>query len=92
MNGKGDKRRPQKVDQAVFESNWDRIFKKKRSGPMTISEYTSEDGNRTAEVICEAEGFFAWFFQNDEHVRTVKKVTEQDAENAAEDWVLGLIE
>ena len=76
MNGKGDKRRPQKVDQVVFESNWDRIFNKKRSVPMTISEYTSEDGNRTAEVICEAEGFFTWFFQNGEHVRTVKKHSE----------------
>ena len=26
MNGKGDKRRPQKVPQNEYESNWDRIF------------------------------------------------------------------
>ena len=26
MNGKGDKRRPQKVPQDEYESNWDRIF------------------------------------------------------------------
>jgi len=28
MNGKGDKRRPQQVDQKTFESNWDKIFNK----------------------------------------------------------------
>ena len=26
MNGKGDKRRPQRVDNKTFDSNWDRIF------------------------------------------------------------------
>lgn len=30
MNGKGDKRRPQNVDQKTFESNWDRIFSRKQ--------------------------------------------------------------
>lgn len=59
---------------------------------MTLSVYTSEDKRRTAEVICEAEGYFAWFFQDGEHVRSVKKLTEEEAEFAAEDWVFGLIE
>lgn len=56
---------------------------------MNISEYTSQDGIRSAEVICEAEGFFACLFMNDELVRSVKKHTEEEAEFAAEDWVLG---
>ena len=30
MAGKGDKKRPRKVDKKVFEDNWDRIFKKKK--------------------------------------------------------------
>jgi len=30
MNGKGDKRRPRKVPEKEYESNWDRIFGKKK--------------------------------------------------------------
>ena len=30
MNGKGDKRRPRKVPEKEYESNWDRIFNSKR--------------------------------------------------------------
>jgi hypothetical protein len=30
MNGKGDKRRPRKVPEKEYESNWDRIFNPKR--------------------------------------------------------------
>ena len=30
--GKGDKRRPRIVQRAVFESNWDLIFRKKSGG------------------------------------------------------------
>jgi hypothetical protein len=30
MNGKGSKPRPFSVDRNTFESNWDRIFKKKQ--------------------------------------------------------------
>ena len=30
MAGKGDKRRPRKVDEKTFEDNWNRIFKKKK--------------------------------------------------------------
>lgn len=33
MNGKGDKRRPQRVDQKTFDSNWDRIFNKQQQQP-----------------------------------------------------------
>lgn len=28
MNGKGDKRRPQKVSNKIFDENWTRIFSK----------------------------------------------------------------
>ena len=31
MNGKGDKRRPADVDKDTFDSNWDKIFNKKKS-------------------------------------------------------------
>jgi len=30
MNGKGDKRRKKSVDEATWEKNWNRIFKKDR--------------------------------------------------------------
>jgi len=35
MNGKGDKQRPLKVDEAKFESNWDAIFGKDRKDMPT---------------------------------------------------------
>ena len=36
MAGKGDKRRPLKVDIEQFDSNWDLIFKKKKKKPKEI--------------------------------------------------------
>ena len=37
MNGKGDKRRPMKVDRKTYESNWDKIFNK-NSANLSFSE------------------------------------------------------
>jgi hypothetical protein len=34
MSGKGSKPRPFSVDRKTFESNWDRIFKKKKTNKM----------------------------------------------------------
>jgi len=36
MNGKGDKRRPQQVDQQTYSDNYDRIFKKKKKTTKEI--------------------------------------------------------
>ena len=40
MAGKGDKRRPRKVDEKTFEDNWNRIFKKKKE--VTLPTYDNE--------------------------------------------------
>ena len=41
MNGKGDKRRPQQVDQQTYSDNYDRIFKKKKK---TVKEIGGRKG------------------------------------------------
>ena len=38
MAGKGDKRRPLKVDRDKFDSNWDAIFKKKKENPLPFCD------------------------------------------------------
>jgi|TARA_Y100000389_G_C17361210_1_gene463862 hypothetical protein len=38
MAGKGDKRRPRKVDEKTFENNWDRIFKKEKENPLPFTD------------------------------------------------------
>ena len=40
MAGKGDKRRPRKVDEKTFEDNWNRIFKKKKE--VTLPTYDNK--------------------------------------------------
>ena len=40
MAGKGDKRRPRKIDEKTFEDNWNRIFKKKKE--VTLPTYDSK--------------------------------------------------
>jgi hypothetical protein len=40
MAGKGDKRRPRKVDEKTFEDNWNRIFKKKKK--VTLPTYDNK--------------------------------------------------
>ena len=40
MAGKGDKRRPRKVDEKTFEDNWNRIFKKKKE--VTLPKYDNK--------------------------------------------------
>jgi hypothetical protein len=46
QNGKGDKQRPISVDKEIFNSNWDRIFSKKKeenechySGLPSVNSY-----------------------------------------------------
>lgn len=43
MSGKGSGRRPPKVDEQTFASNWDRIFSGRSS--------TAEQGSLTAPVV-----------------------------------------
>ena len=49
MNGKGDKRRPMKVDRKTYESNWDRIFNK-NSANLSFSEQDIKEGNGKCET------------------------------------------
>lgn len=90
MNGKGDKRRPQRVDNNTFESNWDRAFKTET--PINISEHWSPNGKRSASVICEAEGFFIELMEKSKVIKIIRKTTEDEAEDCAENWCLGLSE
>jgi hypothetical protein len=51
MNGKGDKRRPSKVDQNTFDSNWDRIFSEKVEVPSGMWEHNCKhNGNHLCEI------------------------------------------
>ena len=49
MNGKGDKRRPMKVDRKTYESNWDKIFNK-NSANLSFSEQDIKEGNGRCET------------------------------------------
>ena len=49
MNGKGDKRRPMKVDRKTYESNWDKIFNKK-SGNLSFSEQDVKEEPKKCET------------------------------------------
>ena len=49
MNGKGDKRRPMKVDRKTYESNWDKIFNK-NSANLSFSEQDVKDEPKRCET------------------------------------------
>ena len=46
MSGKGDKRRPTKVDQDTFASNWERIFGKKNESTTNESKEGDDRDSR----------------------------------------------
>ena len=49
MNGKGDKRRPMKVDRKTYESNWDKIFNK-NSANLSFSEQDIKEEPKKCET------------------------------------------
>ena len=59
MNGKGDKRRPMKVDRKTYESNWDRIFNKNSANLSFSEQEIKEEPKRcetTVGVLYSPEG------------------------------------
>ena len=55
--------------------------------------FLSEDGSKTAKVFEAYEGYFVEFYAEDDLVerREMYEHNEQYAEDAAENWVLGVI-
>ena len=55
--------------------------------------FLSEDGSKTAKVFEAYEGHFVEFYAGDDLVerREMYEHSEEYAENAAENWVLGVI-
>ena len=59
MNGKGDKRRPMKVDRKTYESNWDKIFNKNSANLSFSEQDVKEEPKRcetTVGVLYHPEG------------------------------------
>ena len=59
MNGKGDKRRPMKVDRKTYESNWDKIFNKNSANLSFSEQDVKEEPKRcetTVGVLYSPEG------------------------------------
>lgn len=48
MSGKGDDRRPSKVDEQTFSDNWERIFNAARLGANAASKTANVDSISTA--------------------------------------------
>jgi hypothetical protein len=52
-----------------------------------LSEYFGQDNGKTSVVYKEGKWFIAKLMENGKVVTHVTGFNEQDAENAAEDWV-----
>lgn len=61
-----------------------------------LSTYWGDDkySNRRAEVCRDDKGFFVQFFKDDQFIefRTLYDHSERYAEDAAENWVIGVIQ
>ena len=55
---------------------------------ILLSEYFSDDGRKTAKVTKQGKWFVAEMVQDDKIVDHVTTFNEEEAEAAAEDWVL----
>lgn len=119
MAGKGDKKRPMKVDLDTYSSNWDKIFGAKdrdlayeSDNPLerpievivhndgheilvqeNVGEFWDPGGKRSATVVKTVRGFAVEFYEKSKLIRTVNMFehTLQYAEDAAENWCLGVI-
>ena len=55
---------------------------------ILLSEYFSDDGKKTSNVTKQGLWFVAKLMENDKPVDYVTTFKEEEAEAAAEDWVL----
>ena len=90
MNGKGDKRRPQRVDREQFESNWDKAFGKKML--TNLHTFWSDNGKRSSNVLINnlTKVYVIECLQKSKIVRSDTKNFEFEAEIVAENWCLGV--
>lgn len=104
MAGKGDKQRPMKVNRDTYSSNWDKIFRKAEKVHVhndgheilvqeNISQHWSANGKRSATVVKSHKGFSVEFYEKSKLIRTTDMFehSQQYAEDAAENWCLGVM-
>ena len=103
MSGKGSKPRPMQISQTKFDSNWDKIFggdkmHEHKDGheilvQEIVSQFYSDNGKREAHVVKSVKGFSVEFYERSRLERTVDMHSKslQYAEDAAENWCLGLM-
>ena len=93
---KGSKRRPQKVSQQQFNSNWDKVFVHKNYELAGISErisqYTSDNGRITAVVVSTERGYVVEIYKMSRYITKLDCTGHslQYAEDAAENVALGI--
>lgn len=101
MSGKGSKRRPMKVTQNEFDSQWDLIFGGKNMkhqherGMITeeISRYYSENGKKESIVILTEKGYMVELYEKSRYMKTIDVSSHslRYAEDTAENYVLDIL-